>query len=111
MESEPDEPALECDSVLFGECERRSSAARGAGTASAGASSVELVRTGETTMFGRALRATAAVAIVAGVTVMVERPESLLSLSRRDPCSESWSGSVIRGMGGNSSSTGVSNDE
>ena len=60
-------------------------------------------------MFGRALRTTAAVAMVAGVTVMVDRPESLFSFSRwRDTCRSSWSGSVMRGIGGNSSRTGVS---
>ena len=47
-------------------------------------------------MFGFALRATAAVVIVAGVTVIVESPESLFSFSRaRDARTPSWSGSVM----------------
>lgn len=60
-------------------------------------------------MFGLTLRATAAVAIVAGVTVIVESPESLFSFSRaRDDWKSNRSGSVMCGIGGNSSSTGVS---
>ena len=47
--------------------------------------------------------------MVAGVTVMVESPESLFSFSRaRWMWMSSWSMSVAWGMGGNSSSTGVS---
>lgn len=63
-------------------------------------------------MFGRTERAIAAVAMVAGVTVMVESPESLFSLSRPSALRKSaWSRSLIHGIGGNSSRTGVSSVE